>query len=127
MGTQQTLIIAFGILIIGITLGVAVNAAGRSSDCALKDAITQDCLRLASEARGYYLKPRMFGGGGGSYDGISLSALGYSRDEEPNGDFTVRCESEICTIIGVPYGCPDAAVVVAVSAGGESTTTYRGW
>jgi hypothetical protein len=37
-------------------------------------------LRLVSDSQAYFLKPTAFGGGGQSFEGVSLEALEYSID-----------------------------------------------
>ncbi len=44
------------------------------------DEMTNIAVRMASDSQAYYLKPHDFGGGEGSFDGISLAAIEYSVD-----------------------------------------------
>ena len=71
MGTQQLLLIVLGVIIVGIAVVVGINIFGTNAEQANKDALTQDCLRLASAAQGYYRKPTMLGGGNNDFTGIT--------------------------------------------------------
>ncbi|MCB2204179.1 hypothetical protein KQI65_05470 [bacterium] len=82
MGTQQLLLIVLGVIIVGIAVVVGINIFGTNAEQANKDAITQDCLRLAAAAQGFYRKPTMLGGGNNSFVGIEIEDCGMSN----NGD-----------------------------------------
>jgi len=60
MGQQQLLLIVVGVIIVGIAILVgALPAFVNGMETANKDAVTQDVLKLASAAQGYYQKDHM--------------------------------------------------------------------
>jgi hypothetical protein len=88
MGTQQLLLIVLGVIIVGIAVVVGIQIFGTQMDVASKDAILNDCLRLAADAQGYYNKTTMQGGGGRAFDGLTLAAIGWQADNE-NGTYSI--------------------------------------
>ncbi|MBR9978005.1 MAG: hypothetical protein KFH87_07950, partial [Bacteroidetes bacterium] len=80
MGTQQLLLIVLGVIIVGIAVVVGINIFGTNAEQANKDAITQDCLRLAAAAQGFYRKPTMLGGGNNTFDKITIEDCGMADD-----------------------------------------------
>jgi hypothetical protein len=85
MGTQQLLLIVLGVIIVGIAVVVGINIFGTNAEQANKDAITQDCLRLAAAAQGFYRKPSMLGGGNNSFAEIEIEDCGMADDGTGNG------------------------------------------
>lgn len=84
MGTQQLLLIVLGVIIVGIAVVVGINIFGTNAEQANKDALTQDCLRLAAAAQGYYRKPSMLGGGNNSFVGCEITDCGMSQTDDAN-------------------------------------------
>jgi hypothetical protein len=82
MGQQQIILIVLSVIIVGtaISVGLLVFQAGGIS--ANKDAIIQDLNSLVADARGYYMKPKSYGGGGRSYTGYHIPAKILSRMTE---------------------------------------------
>ena len=77
MGSQQLLIIVLGVIVVGIAVAAGIAIFGGNANQANKDAITHDLSLMASSAQAYYHKPSLLGGGGKSFTGITLNALGY--------------------------------------------------
>lgn len=115
MGTQQLLLIVLGVIIVGIAVVVGINIFGTNAEQANKDAITQDCLRLASAAQGFYRKPTMLGGGNNSFDGITLEDCGMAADGiNVNGTYTVTGAGDTFSVTGVSETNAPSAVTVDV-------------
>ena len=88
--------LALAICLAALALPAAAQSSGATADVATALQADQDSrinvsVRLASDAQAYYLKPSAFGGGDGSFDGISLSALEYRVNEK--GYYVRRTES----------------------------------
>ncbi|MEM6288054.1 MAG: hypothetical protein AAF845_12950 [Bacteroidota bacterium] len=71
-----------------LALPVSAQQAQESSQDQAADAQKSevDCMinvgaRIGSDAQAYYLKPREFGGGAGSFDDLSLAAIEFSVDD----------------------------------------------
>ena len=115
MGTQQLLLIVLGVIIVGIAVVVGINIFGTNAEQANKDAITQDCLRLASAAQGFYRKPTMLGGGNNTFDGITLEDCGMAADGvNVNGTYTVTGTADAFSVTGVSETNAPSAVTVDV-------------
>lgn len=77
MGQQQLLLLVLGIVIVGLAVVVGIQAFGENQKKANADAITNDVIRIASDAQAWNLKPTAFGGGNGTFTGVSFPKLGY--------------------------------------------------
>ncbi len=72
MGQQQLLLIVLGIIIAAIAVAVGLTLFSVNSIKANRDAVTIDCVTLATLAQEYYKKPKSFGGGGRSFSGWQI-------------------------------------------------------
>ena len=138
MGTQQLLLIVLGVIIVGIAVVVGINIFGTNAEQANKDALTQDCLRLASAAQGYYRKPTMLGGGNNDFTGITIEDCGMSDDgtgsgSNVNGTYTITTAAATDFVI-TGVSATDATKSVAVTVDMTGTTDddrvsvgYVGW
>jgi len=108
MGQQQLLLLVLGIVIVGLAVVVGIQAFGENQKKANSDAITNDVIRIASDAQAWNLKPTAFGGGNGSFAGVSLTALGYTLEENGANDSS--------------YGNLNGAYSVTAAADGASVT-----
>ena len=84
MGQQQLLLIALGIIVVGIAVIVGIDQFSTSAAEANRDSITLDLNFISSLARAHYKKPVEIGGGGNSFAnfGIPTALL-----ETANGTF----------------------------------------
>ncbi|MBN1448381.1 MAG: hypothetical protein JXA28_10665 [Bacteroidetes bacterium] len=138
MGTQQLLLIVLGVIIVGIAVVVGINIFGTNAEQANKDAITQDCLRIAAAAQGYFRKPTMLGGGNNDFTGITIEDCGMSANAAGDGE-NVNGTYVITTAAGTDFvvtgtSATDATKTVAVTVDMLATTdddrvgvTYTGW
>ena len=78
MGQQQLLLLVLGIVIVGLAVVVGIQAFGENQKKANADAMTNDAIRIASDAQAWSLKPSAFGGGDGKIAGVTLAKLGYT-------------------------------------------------
>jgi len=138
MGTQQLLLIVLGVIIVGIAVVVGINIFGSNAEQANKDALTQDCLRIASAAQGFFRKPTMLGGGDNAFDGIEITDCGMSDNgsglgENVNGTYTITTAAGNDFVI-TGASANDAAKTVAVTVDMTGATDedrvavdYVGW
>ncbi len=157
MGSQQLLLIVLGVIIVGIAVVVGISIFGSNADQANKDAMTQDALRMAAAAQGFYHKPTLLGGGGNSFVGITLADVGIKGERaaqiitgEPNagGDNSqpnVRYASRMeksgnenatysivgtatdCTISGTSKTVSGATITLVVRPDDIGDPTYTGF
>jgi hypothetical protein len=87
MGQQQLLLIAVGVIIVGIAVAFSMGLFRSAAIDHKRDLVMNECQNLASMALTYSRKPREFGGGGNSFtgwevpDGLKNTSSGsYSAD-----------------------------------------------
>ncbi len=126
MGQQQLLLVILVTIIVGVATVVAINIFGQSAENANVDALRQDVLTLSAMAQGWYIKPALMGGGGGTFTGVSVYELGFGYDSGPedehtattftnaNGAFTLEGAEDEITITGVSAINGDINVVATV-------------
>ncbi len=111
MGTQQLLLIVLGVIIVGIALVVGIGIFGSTSQQANADAVTSDCLRVASAAQAWYRKPRMLGGGGDSFVGLNMQMCGWSHNFNENGSYAISSIQQNSAVV-TGTGAQNCTVVV---------------
>ena len=79
MGQQQLLLLVMAAIIIGLAVMGAIllfqdNASDRN-----RDAILSDLLHLTARAHEYYRRPAIFGGGQGSFVGLTNDVQGMRK------------------------------------------------
>ncbi len=91
MGQQQLLLIILGVIIVGIAIAVSVVMFRDNGVSSNRDALRADLLLLASKAKQYYRRPISMGGGGYSFDGLTMSKIVTSQfsDSNANGSYTL--------------------------------------
>ncbi|HOJ02657.1 MAG TPA: hypothetical protein PK916_01530 [Bacteroidota bacterium] len=138
MGTIQLLLIVVGVVVVGISVAVGTSIFGSNHEEANKDAITQDILRMVSAAEGYYRKPRMLGGGGRTFERITLEDCGAESSgsvkqvENINGTYHIAEASEdVFSITGASITDPAHTVTISIdmSVAKEKrlTISYENW
>ena len=75
MGQQQLLLIILGTIIVGIAIAVAIGLFNSQATATNRDEVANDLGHLATMAQAYFRKPRMLGGGGHSFNGLTINKL----------------------------------------------------
>lgn len=88
MASQQLLLIALVVFIIGATIAVGMMFFNDQSTAASRDGLSSDLLKLSVRARAYYLRPKSWGGGEKSFEGLTIEYL-TSRPRNANGTYSV--------------------------------------
>jgi hypothetical protein len=129
MGTQQVLLIVIGVIIVGIAITVGtIPAFQKGMEHANKDALTQDCLKCAATAQGYFRRPSLYGGGGNSFKNIEVTDIGMQDNgsgvgENSDGTFTVDgSKGTSCEIVGT--NADGKTVTVTVYSGHIDDPVY---
>lgn len=91
MGQQQLLLVILVTIIVGIATVVAINTFGAAADSATVDAVRQDLATIGASAQGFYMKPKMLGGGGRTFDGgadqgITWNDIAFGGTENTDGN-----------------------------------------
>jgi len=104
VGQQQILLVILVTVIVGIATTVAIFNFQESHNNSVYEAIQQDILQAQSQSIAYVKKPRMMGGGSGSYVGIKREDImlpeqnenaTYSLDNISESEFSVIAESYV--------------------------------
>lgn len=124
MGQQQLLLVILVTIIVGVATVVAINIFGKSAENANIDATRQDVLTLAAMGQGWYIKPALLDGGGGSFANINIDELGFGYDntkqhtattfENQNATYTLTGTATQLTIDAVPKQAPAGTKIDAV-------------
>ena len=127
MGQQQLLLLVLGIVIVGLAVVVGIQAFGENQKKANSDAITNDVIRIASDAQAWNLKPTAFGGGNGTFTSVTLEKLGYELTAAPvshyrnlNGGYVISGVSAAGLTITGCNGSRGNNVSAAVTGTGPS-------
>lgn len=88
MGQQQLLLIILVTILAGTATAVAINTFGKAAEKAAAEAVYQDMTAIASAAQGYYVKPKMLGGGSNSFNGINFHRIQVGADSLANAGQT---------------------------------------
>jgi hypothetical protein len=129
MGQTQLLMIVLAVIIVGIAVAVGIGQFGESALAANRDAVAADCQTIISKSQGWYRKPTSLGGGGNSFEGLTLAQIGVSASNE-NGSYAIAVSgdaNEIVTCTGTGNENTDAGDAVEVTVAynaSDNTTTY---
>ena len=130
MGQQQLLLLVLGIVIVGLAVVVGIQAFGENQKKANSDALVNDCIRVASDAQAWKLKPAAFGGGAATtgWTGLSLAQLGYEVDgsgnyNNINGAFTVTATAGSFEITAISASNLNQAVVTVTGTTSDDIAT----
>lgn len=128
MGQQQLLLLVLGIVIVGLAVVVGIQAFSENQRKANADALTNDGVRIASDAQAWKLKPAAFGGGASKvgFDSLDFADLGYEVTaglyENLNGSWTVTTAGATFVITGVSDLGTTVVVTVAGTTPDDITT-----
>jgi len=85
MGQQQLVLIVLGIIVVAIAAAAGINYFNNNIVQFNRDAVINDLHNLATEARTYYKKARLQGGGGNNFLAYSMPTPLAQND---NGTFS---------------------------------------
>lgn len=124
MGQQQLLLVILVTIIVGIATVVAINTFGAAASSATVDAVRQDLATIGASAQGFYMKPKMLGGGGRTFNeggandgGITWGDIAFGGTVNATGD--MENENGIYVMSGKTAG---DFIVTATAFTTDSTT-----
>lgn len=100
MGMQQLLMIILAIILVGVAIAVAVSLFQANAVETNRNALIQDLLFLAGQARNYYSRPASLSGGNRSFVGLTIRILTVRPENENGRYFIVGIPSPSEVIIG---------------------------
>jgi hypothetical protein len=88
MGQQQMLLLVLTVVIVGAAIIVGINAFSENTSNANYDAMLNDIVRMAEDARVWKSKPELMGGSSdhlkstqSSFAGVNFANMGYSAEK----------------------------------------------
>jgi hypothetical protein len=137
MGTLQLLLIVVGLIAVGIAVSVGIGVFGSNADSTTKDALVQDCIRIAAQAQSFYRKPSMLGGGNHSFDNITIvdcgmEDMGDGGGENINGAYYIEGSGTDFAVMGTSVADGSKIVTVYLDMTQTDpelrmTVEYDGW
>ena len=99
MGQQQLLLLVLGIVMVGLAVVAGLQAYSHNRVKSNGDQLVVDGIRIATDAQAWYQKGTAYGGGAGSYTGLSLQAIGWQTNlegdyENPYGSWEITTVEE---------------------------------
>lgn len=88
MGQQQLLIVILVMILIGIATIVAINTFDNSRVQTNHEAVRQIMIDASGHAQAYYRQSPLMGGGGGSFQTVTLEDIQVQADHE-HGTFSI--------------------------------------
>lgn len=90
MGTQQLLLIALGVIVVGLMVFTGISVMRAYSESSNREQIIANIYDLGLMAQTYYKKNRTMGGGGRTYTGWSIP---LQLRNTPTGTFTASVQA----------------------------------
>ena len=114
MGQQQLLLVILVTILVGIATVVAINVFTEAQEQSNQEAIIVDMTSAVPDARAYFRKPTMLGGGGGSFANIGFEDLILSESNE-NATYAISDrQSNSFRLTGTPNGDIGDPIVLVV-------------
>ncbi len=114
MGQQQLLLVILITILVGIATIVAINTMQVTHEEQNRDAIRQDILQAHNMAVAYYKKPRLIGGGGESFENVTLELIALTERNE-NAVYEITERSEESFTITATARVIDEEIVAIIS------------
>lgn len=106
MGQQQLLLIALGVIIIGVAVMVGIQIFNANSIEQKRELLISECMNLATLAQKYYNTPAELGGGGRNFSKWEINHL---LTKSANGDFEFAVEPAADQVVINAKGNVDVA------------------
>jgi hypothetical protein len=125
MGQQQLLLVLLGVIIVGAAIVIGVFMFSDSAASANRDAISTDLTALAVRAQSYYRRPKIVGGGGSDFTGLTMPKM-TSRSSNANGSYvltSVSTDHIVLTGIGKEIGNDGNIITITSTVYADSVIT----
>jgi Tfp pilus assembly protein PilE len=124
MGQQQLLLTILVTIIIGVATIIAVDTLQQSRIESNRSSVRQDMIMAISDARMYYEKPEVMGGGGKSFDGISIDNIVSIATSNANGSYAISGSDSSVTVEGTGNFDEVALSATATVLSGDLTISW---
>jgi hypothetical protein len=88
MMQQQLLLIILAIILVGTAAAIGLTMTNDHASSSNRDAVGVDLIDLAGKAQHFYRRPAVYGGGGRSFDGLTIDRL-TQRSINENGRYEI--------------------------------------
>jgi hypothetical protein len=125
MGQQQLLLVLLGVIIVGAATILGIYMFADSAASENRDAVSTDLTALALRAQSYYKRPRIVGGGGSEFTGLTMGKL-TSHPSNANGTYTltsVAADHIVLTGTGTEKGNDGTPITITTSVYADSVST----
>lgn len=119
MGQQQLLLIALGVIVVGIAVVLGITVFHSYSVDAKRNNLINEGINLASHAQQYFKKPENLRGGGNTFNGWDIPS---ELRRTTNGEYSasVFADSVVITAVGNEIVTSGTPVEVAVTIRSDS-------
>lgn len=126
MGQQQLLLIALGIILVGLAIFVGINLFSSNAADAKRNNIINECVNLAAMAQQHYRKPSALGGGSRTFTNWEIP-LALRQTENGRFEAQVQAQQIVITAIGneVVTGNDSVEVQFTINPNDFQTTIIR--
>ncbi len=124
MGQQQLLLTILVTIIIGIATIIAVNTMQQSRIESNRSSVRQDMIMAITDARMYYQKTEVLGGGGNSFDGITANHIISIDTSNENGTYSISGSGSSVTVEGTGNFDEVALSATATISSGNLTIAW---
>ncbi len=100
MGAQQLLLLALGLLIVGVAIAVGIFLFTDNAIQQTRDQIQNEMLQLSVRARVYYRTPANLGGGDYSFDNLTSISQLTTQAAGINATYSLVNNGEFLTLTG---------------------------
>lgn len=98
---QQLLIMLLAVIVVGLGIMTGLQRAEEGHQEAEKDALMQELLVVVGRAQAWYRAPSQLGGGGGSFNGLSLNAVNFDSTRFIGNYVLADIQDQSFRVIGV--------------------------
>ncbi len=126
MGQQQLLLIVLGVIIVGVAVVIAIQLFRANAIENKRDIIMNESMNIALLAQEYYKKPKLLGGGGGSFTDWKMPS---KMNITAAGNYGAMISDQSVTITGtgneVVNGTDSVKVQILVFSDSLATTVIN--
>jgi hypothetical protein len=105
MGQQQLLLVALGVIIVGVAVVVGIGMFQDNAVDHNRALVIADLKTLASKAQHYYSRPMTMGGGNNSFVGLTADDRGIGMlagtafTDNANGTYTITADGTATQVV----------------------------
>lgn len=126
MGQQQLLLIVLGVIIVGVAVITAIALFRANAIENKRDIVLNETMNIAMLAQEYYKKPKLLGGGGGSFTDWKMPG---KMNRTAAGSYEAIITSQAVTLTGtgneVVNGTDSVEVQIIVFSDSLATTVIH--